>query len=345
MKRQNLTREAQKAIWTAMAMSVFMATPCFAGSLASNRIVQAQTETAQAVPISESDFIVSGNNSVTANNADNSVISNWARVGYPTYVPMTVHTFINGDSLITARGITFGNTKAEVMEKYGNAESKLYDSASDQWYQLLISNGNGDASTFAASVSAVEYFAKPYGIRFHFDQQDKLIGIMYFRDHTRSDGNTSNVQPNEGYYYYAATDIYDNDSQSMLHKGEVILDQNTEEYAEALERDRYPFGLMADPVTDIKIANAADNAFTVYYEVWPGIEQESYYNEDLVWKESFHRDNDKWVADGSQTVSDVYWVFNDSDTFTIYASYDHVDWETGMVMGHYTEIKTYKRIQ
>ncbi len=336
MKRQNLTQESKKVMWAAMAMSVLMTTPCFAGSLTSTPMVQAQTEMVPAAPISESDFIVSGNNSVTAENGDNSILTIWSRIGYAAHNPSTFYSFVNGDSLITARGITFGNTKAEVMEKYGNREAKPYDSASDPWYQKMVSDGATDAYTFAASVSAVEYFTKPYGMRFHFDQQDKLTGIIYFRDYNRNDESTGAVKPNEGYYYYVTTDIYDNDSQSMLHKGEVTLDSDRELYNMALEKD---------PVGDMKIANVTDNAFTVYYEAWPGIEQESYYNEATAWKESFHSDNDKWVADGSLTASDVYWVVNDSDTFTIYAKYDNINWETGAVTGHYTEIKTYKRIQ
>ncbi len=56
MKRQNLTQEAKKVMWAAMAMSVLMTTPCFAGSLMSTPMVQAQTEMVPAAPISESDL-------------------------------------------------------------------------------------------------------------------------------------------------------------------------------------------------------------------------------------------------------------------------------------------------
>ena len=110
MKRQNLTQESKKVMWAAMAMSVLMTTPCFAGRLTSTPMVQAQTEMVPAAPISESDFIVSGNNSVTAENGDNSILTIWSRIGYAAHNPSTFYSFVNGDSLITARGITFGNT-------------------------------------------------------------------------------------------------------------------------------------------------------------------------------------------------------------------------------------------
>lgn len=327
----------KKVIWIAMAISVFMAMPSFAAGGAENGSIQTQVETAGIMPVSESDFIVSGNNSVTINNADNSVITNWARAGY-LLDQQVCHSFINGDSLVTARGITFGNTKNDVMEKYGNAESQAYASASDPWYQILVASGSSDASSLAVSASVMEYFTKPYGLRFYFDQQDKLTGIVYFRDLVRNDESAAPVLLNEGYYYYVTTDIYDSSSQSMIHQGEVVLDHNRELYDAALEKDRYPFGLMADPVTDMKIAKVTDSAFTAYYEQTP--EMESYFDENTAWAVSFYRDNDKWKpAD-----SGCYWIVRDSDTFTYYENYDKIDWGTGAVTGHYLEARTYKRI-
>lgn len=347
MRRQQILKHKTKIIGLGMAMSVFMTVPSFASAGEQNGILQAQAEHTDAAAISENDFIVSGNNSVTTNNADRSILTNWAGSGYSADVPMVYHTFISGDSLVTARGISLGSTKNEVMDKYGNRESQAYNSASDQWYQMMVSNGNGDAQTFAASASFLEYFTKPYGIRFHFDQQDQLTGILYFRDLTRNDeGITAkNILLNEGYYTYDTTDIYDNDSQTVLHSGEVHCSNSAESYSAALEKDRYPFGLMADPVVDMRIANVTDSTFTAYYEEWPGIEKESYYNEDSAWKVFYYKENDRWRPADSQAEPDFYWVVNDSDTFTLYDSYDKLDGETGAVTGHYTEVRTYKRIK
>lgn len=308
------------------------------GEWVQNGVIQTRMVNADVAPISENDFIVSGDNSVTRSNADNSIITNWVRTGYVN-MPITYHTFISGDSLQTARGISFGDTKDEVMAKYGNAAFEVFHSDTDKIYQVVVSYGSADAPVIAASASVMEYFMSPYGIRFYFNQQEQLSGIVFFRDTTRNGMESSNVL-DEGYYYYYTTDIYDNDSQSMIHKGEVFC-SGSQDDSPYLETDRYPFGLVADPVYSIRIGKVTDSTFEAYYEEY--LEYAQYFNENSARSVTYYKDGDKWRAVGSENEPDYYWVVENNGTFLLYDGYDRLDSETGEVIGHYTEIRTYKK--
>ena len=305
-----------------------------------NGVVQTKTVSAATAPISEADFVVSGDNSVTRGTSDHSIITNWIRVGYNND-PTPYHIFVTGDSLTTARGISLGDSKNSVVEKYGNNSSQGFNAGSDKWYQFSANNGNAEASVVATSASVLEYTTAPYGIRFYFDAQDKLIGVIYFRDGGVTESSASNVvKPNEGYYFYYTTDIYDNDSQKMIHKGEYHF---TDTWSDnALDVDRYPFGLDAEPVTMIKIMNVTDNSFKVYYDEYP--EYEQYFNENSAY-DTFYRDGEKWRLVGGDGTDSYYWVINDSDTFTLYHDYNKLNPETEEVLGHYKDIRTYKRVK
>ena len=106
------------------------------GAWVENGRVQEKANAIEIAPISESDFIVAGNNSVTTNTADHSILTNWELMGQSAY-PITYHVFITGDAVTTARGITFGNSMADVTEKYGEAVPRSYSNTSDRWYQLM----------------------------------------------------------------------------------------------------------------------------------------------------------------------------------------------------------------
>jgi hypothetical protein len=155
------------------------------GAMTENGVVQTQsveTASASVKPLSTDDFIVSGNNSVTANNADNSVISNWKRVGYPDdhYV---FHTFVSGDSIVTARGISFASTKNDIISKYGEAAIKKNNPTNDDFCMMVkqIAAGTNDEKAVFSASTVIEYTSDPYGLRFFFDENDALTVIMYTR--------------------------------------------------------------------------------------------------------------------------------------------------------------------
>lgn len=166
------------------------------GAWVQNGIVQTKTLNADIASISENDFVISGNNSVTQNNADNSIITNWVRTGYSSD-PSPYHVFVSGDSLTTSRGISLGDSKNNVIEKYGSITSTSFDNDSDKWYQLMVVNGNAEANTIARSTSVIDYFTNPYGMRFYFNNQEQLLGVIYYRDvaaGNQNDANNNGIQ-------------------------------------------------------------------------------------------------------------------------------------------------------
>lgn len=162
------------------------------GAWVQNGVVQTKaiSQNQNAASIGENDFVISGDNSVTQNNADHSIITNWVRLGYASD-PTPYHVFITGDSLTTARGISLGDSKSAVIEKYGVTENKAFNAGADKWYQLMASAGYAETNTIASSATVLEYTNNTYGIRFYFDQQEHLIGVVFYRDSTQ--GNNSNV--------------------------------------------------------------------------------------------------------------------------------------------------------
>ncbi|WP_432627118.1 hypothetical protein [Brotaphodocola sp.] len=150
------------------------------GAWVLNGVIQTKNVVVNAEPITEKDFIISGDNSVTKNNADNSIITNWKRLGFNDG---PYHVFVTGDSLVTSRGIVLGDSKDAVIEKYGSADASKFSTA-DRWYQLMIFNGQDkttDGTTIASASSVMNYYSDPYGIQFYFNQDDQIIGIVYYR--------------------------------------------------------------------------------------------------------------------------------------------------------------------
>ncbi len=160
------------------------------GAWVENGSIQTKGVNIPVVSISEGDFVVSGNNSVTRNNADCSIITNWRRIGYDID-PMPYHVFVTGDSLTTARGIALGVLKNDVLERYGNIASQNYNAGSDKWYQFMVASGNAEANIIVQAASVLDYFTNPYGIRFYFNGQEQLIGVVYYRDAAISNNDTS----------------------------------------------------------------------------------------------------------------------------------------------------------
>lgn len=160
------------------------------GAWVENGNIKTKGVSVPAASIGESDFVVSGNNSVTRNNADCSIITNWVRIGYDAD-PMPYHVFVTGDSLTTARGIALGALKKDVLEKYGTIESHNYNTGSDKWFQFMVASGNAEAGIISQAVSVLDYYTNPYGIRFYFNGQEQLTGVVYYRDAAAGNNNVS----------------------------------------------------------------------------------------------------------------------------------------------------------
>lgn len=199
------------------------------GAWVINGVIQTKSVTTSVAPISESDFIVSGNNSVTQNNADHSIITNWKRLGYDLE---PYHSFVMGDSITTARDITFGASKSMVMEKYGNVEASAF-SKSDKWYQKMLTNSlasaTNDINIIEGAVSVLEYSSNPYGIRFYFNQQDQLIAIMYYNESNLVNSNIK-MADYVGKFAYCGACSYIFNEQNMQY--EVFAETKSSSYDE-----------------------------------------------------------------------------------------------------------------
>lgn len=237
--------------------------------------VQSGSVQTKVAPISENDFVVSGSNSVTRNTTDNSIISNWVHTGYSAD-PTPYHVFISGDSLTTARGISFGASKNDVLAKYGNTDSKSFDATSDKWYQFMLTSGYAEANTIVTSNSVIEYFSNPYGIRFYFDKQEQLSGVVYYRDSTMS--NNSSIQNNTSNNGVHPTKYIGNYSYSGGHS--FIFNNQTETYevlaetANESEDEWFNKIYPADPAygsNGFSIKEATDQAFL--FEAYDDVSQ------------------------------------------------------------------------
>ena len=207
------------------------------GAWVQNGTIQtkAVSQNQSIAPISENDFVVSGNNSVTQNNADHSIITNWIRVGYASD-PTPYHAFVTGDSLTTARGISLGDFKSAVMEKYGTTESKAFNANADKWYQLMASAGYAETNTIVSSATVLEYATSPHGIRFNFNQQDQLIGVVFYRDTTTGNNSKSDdasasfdADPADyvGNYSYSGATSYIYNEQTRTYDVHAVTDNDS----------------------------------------------------------------------------------------------------------------------
>ena len=171
-----------------------------------------QVKQVGAAPISESDFVVAGDNSVTQNNADHSIISNWARLGYYS---TPYHVFVIGDSLATARGISLGAPKSDVVTQYGNTADQNFNAGADKCYQMMVASGNAEANIIGQAATVLDYSANSYGIRFYFNNQNLLLGVVYYRDDAVvNQGNTGAAENYVGNYTYSGGASYLLNSQT-----------------------------------------------------------------------------------------------------------------------------------
>lgn len=245
-----------------------------AGAWVMNGSIQTSSVNVSAASISENDFIVSGNNSVTRNNADCSIITNWKRTGYDTD-PMPYHVFVTGDSLTTARGIALGAQKKDVLEKYGNIASQSYNTGSDKWLQFMLASANVEASTISQAASVLDYFTNPYGIKFYFNAQEQLIGVVYYRDAVAENHEISTNYAGGYEYCGGASYLYDEQA------GEFELHAETEDSSEDQWFDKiYPADAVNHGSFTIISATSEKFLFSEYGETY-----------------QFINHNGKWFAD------------------------------------------------
>lgn len=248
------------------------------GAWVQNGVIQTKVMGVTAEPINESDFVVSGDNSITRNNPDNSIISHWERSGYSASLGgWSYHMFVTGDSLTTARGISLGNTKSDVIEKYGAAVSQKFDKNSDRWYQVVAPLGYADSSIIAESASIIEYNVAPYGIRFYFDQTDKLIGVVYFKDK----GNAQTAGENLiGTYNYSQTILYVLNEETQKYEVYGKTPEHTdfdwvegdsagfsesayEQYTEMVDERYQQFGMPMDFAPEFRVLESSNDIIKV----------------------------------------------------------------------------------
>ncbi|WP_270815394.1 hypothetical protein [Hungatella effluvii] len=144
------------------------------GAMYSGTASFAKDNEASTLFLNESDFIVSGNNSVTRSTSDNSILpllkndSDW------------INTFVEGDSIVTNRGITFPCKKNDILNTYGNTPIKSVTVAEDSVYIAGTSFGMPDVQKVLEANTYVEYSTSTsYKIRFYFNSNDELILIAY----------------------------------------------------------------------------------------------------------------------------------------------------------------------
>jgi len=281
------------------------------GAWIQDGVVQTKAISAAAAPINESDFIVSGDNSVTRNSTDNSVISIWEHSGYSASAGGWVHQmFVTGDSVTTARGITLGNAKSDVVAKYGDAVSQKFDGNSDRHYQQVVSMGHPDAFVIAGSAYVMEYKTNPYGIRFYFNQQDKVIGIVYFRDLTMDDTQSAGENL-VGTYNYSQSIVYvfNNETQKYEVYGKTPehtnFDWSEDDYGqfdEMLNERMQQFGFAADFAPEYKVLETSNDVIKV-----------THCNTD--WIMSFKNQGNAWRFEGYE--SNGSYESNPDDNYTL----------------------------
>ena len=294
------------------------------GAWVENGRVQEKANAIEIAPISESDFVVAGNNSVTTNTADHSILTNWELMGQSAY-PITYHVFITGDAVTTARGITFGNSMADVTEKYGEAVPRSYSNTSDRWYQLMVNAGYADANTITTSSTVIEYRKAPYGICFYFNQQDTLIGIVYYKDITMTEITDNATGIYDGSYQYIQSKAYYRnapDQEYQLFRETPIW--NGASYDEALEA-RYQLGQMADFSFDAVIKDSSQNGFSIYYPAIADTEEDI---KHFTKKENnYYMDWYAWAGQRYSTTDESMYIELDNNTLTMveYFTYPEVD--------------------
>ncbi len=231
------------------------------GAWVLNGAIQTKTVSTTAEPIGEADFVVSGDNSVTQNNADHSVLTNWKRLGF-TNEPY--HAFVSGDCMTTARGITFGNTKNAVMEKYGSGTASAFSSA-DKLYQNLVANSQANANdvkVIGGSASVLDYLSNSYGMRFYFNAQDELIGLIYYKEGAFAN---SSIQMSDyvGKFVYCGAASYVYNEQTRQY--EVFAQTSSANYDEWFEKiypaDLAYLGYDIKYASDEKVVLSAESDF------------------------------------------------------------------------------------
>lgn len=154
----------------------------------------------------------------------------------------------------------------------------------------------------------------------------------------------------EGNYRYYKTDIFDENTKTVISDGKVY-DGTVESLNNILETDRYPFQLWADPFWEISIRDVTDNSF-LFCET--EMEHGTGYTIDGdKWRPTFSKSYADWShqEEGLTEIllenvdSDFYCIIENNSTIVLYDTYNVINTETGEATGQvYTEIRTYKKI-
>ncbi len=136
---------------------------------------------AEAEPLSDSDFVVMINNETEeSNELDNLDGFESSAVNLYYYDPGQDDS--RAGVLTTSRGISLGDAKEKVIEKYGDGESGAFDESNDFGYSILVENQADDlaAQMSAECVTYVRYYYQAdYSITFYFDGNDEVSWMTF----------------------------------------------------------------------------------------------------------------------------------------------------------------------
>ena len=161
-------------------------------------VEELESETEEVIviePFGESDFIVTGDNSVVAQTEDGSVISKFEVNGWE----YAYQTFVEGDSFTTNRNISFPISKEEILKVYGDVTVQNVDLSNDNIYSYGKSEGGTDVLILENAKDFIEYTYNVYGMRFYFDEENNLLLVAYYKNYNMLQSSNISQSNNESY--------------------------------------------------------------------------------------------------------------------------------------------------
>ncbi len=157
------------------------------GAWVKDGVVQTKAMNAVA-PITDEDFVVSGNNDIVNEVEDHNAFTYLKKV-IPEYNPESSYyvSFTPSDdefSVVTFRGITIGNTKDEVEEKYSGTDGNInnnimYKMAIEFYVRDPVYKSFSQEMKDKIAYSAY-YYANQRDLIFYFDSENQVCAIAYW---------------------------------------------------------------------------------------------------------------------------------------------------------------------
>lgn len=91
------------------------------------------------------------------------------------------YTFIEGDSYVSNRDISFSNSKTDIIKTYGETPTKIFVREKDAL--LDVARNSSDISQLETAKEYIQYrFGDMYAMRFYFDEKAKLLLVAYLKN-------------------------------------------------------------------------------------------------------------------------------------------------------------------